>query len=236
MDQWLEWARGPVFRACFVIMLLGLARAVVLNTVGIASLIYQSRKNGREVAWGPVSKATLQWMLPLKKGFESRAVFSVTSMLFHLCMIITPIFLGAHILLWERGLGISWPALGNLAADYLTLLAILTGAALLAQRVGASASRAISRPQDYFLPALIIVPFVTGYLGMHPHLNPFGYNGTMFVHVMSANLIFLLIPFTKMSHVALFPGTQLISEMGWHLKPGAGQQVAIALGKENEPI
>ena len=236
MEQWLEWARGPVFRACFVIMLLGLARSVVLNTVSIVSLIYQSRKNGRPVAWGPVFTATLQWMFPVKKGFESRSVFSITSMLFHICIIITPIFLGAHILLWERGLGISWPALGNLAADYLTLLAILTGVLLFVQRVGASASRAISRGQDYFLPVLLIVPFVSGYLAMHPHLNPFGYTGTMLVHVMSANLIFLLIPFTKMSHVALFPGTQLISEMGWHLKPGAGDQVAIALGKENEPI
>jgi nitrate reductase gamma subunit len=236
MEQWLEWARGPVFRACFVVMLLGLARAVVLNTLSIVSLIYESRKNGRTVPWGPVLTATLQWMFPVKKGFESRAVFSITSMLFHLCIIITPIFLGAHILLWERGLGISWPALGNVAADYLTLLAILTGAVLLAQRVGSSASRAISRAQDYFLPMLLIVPFVSGYLAMHPHLNPFGYTGTMLVHVMSANLIFLLIPFTKMSHVALFPGTQLISEMGWHLKPGGGQQVAIALGKENEPI
>jgi len=236
MEQWLEWARGPVFRACFAIMLLGLARVVVLNTVSIASLIYTSKKNRRAVPWGTVAKATLQWVFPVKKGFEARAVFSVTSMLFHLCIIVTPIFLGAHILLWERGLGISWPAISNLAADYLTLLAILTGVALLAQRVGARASRAISRPQDYFLPLLIVTPFVAGYLAMHPNLNPFGYNGTMFVHVMSANLIFLLIPFTKMSHVVLFPGTQLVSEMGWHLKPGGGEQVAIALGKENEPI
>jgi nitrate reductase gamma subunit len=236
MEQWLEWARGPVFRACFVIMLLGLARAVLLNTVSIVSLVYASKKNRRTVPWSTVLTATLQWMFPVKKGFEARPVFSATSMLFHVCIIFTPIFLSAHILLWERGLGISWPAISNLAADYLTLLAIITGVALLAQRVGASASRAISRGQDYFLPLLIVVPFVTGYLGMHPNLNPFGYNGTMFVHVMSANLIFLLIPFTKMSHVALFPGTQLISEMGWHLKPGAGEQVAIALGKENESI
>ena len=236
MEQWLEWARGPVFRACFVIMLLGLARAVLLNTVSIVSLIYQSRKKGREVAWGPILSATSQWLFPIKKGFEARAFFSFTSMLFHVCIIVTPIFLGAHILLWQRGLGISWPALGNVAADYLTLLAIIAGGVLIAQRVGASASRAISRGQDYFLPVLLIAPFVTGYLAMHPNLNPFGYYGTMFVHVMSANLIFLLIPFTKMSHVALFPGTQLISDLGWHLKAGAGQQVAIALGKENESI
>jgi nitrate reductase gamma subunit len=236
MEQWLEWARGPVFRACFVIMLLGLSRVVLLNTVSIVSLVYESRKKGRTVAWRPILSATSQWLFPIKKGFEARAVFSFTSMLFHLCIIVTPIFLGAHLLLWERGLGISWPALGNIAADYLTLLAILTGVALLAQRVGASASRAISRPQDYFLPLLLIVPFISGYLAMHPNLNPFGYNGTMFVHVMGGNLIFLLIPFTKMSHVALFPGAQLISDLGWHLKAGAGEQVAIALGRENKPI
>ena len=59
---------------------------------------------------------------------------------------------------------------------------------------------------------------------------------TMFVHVMSANLIFVLIPFSKMSHLALFPATQLVSELGWHLQPGAGQQVALALGKENDPL
>jgi nitrate reductase gamma subunit len=236
MEQWLEWARGPAFRACFVIMILGLARAVVLNTASIVFLIYESRKNGRAVSWGPILSATSQWLFPIKKGFEVRAVFSFTSMLFHVSIIVTPIFLGAHIMLWERGLAISWPALGNVAADYLALLAVITGVALFAQRVGASASRAISRAQDYFLPLLLIAPFITGYLAMHPEINPFGYDGTMFVHVMSGNLIFLLIPFTKMSHVALFPGTQLMSDLGWHLKPGAGQQVAIALGKENEPI
>ena len=236
MEQWLEWARGPVFRACLAIMLLGLVRVVALNTVSVVSLIYRSKKNSRTVAWRQVFNASLQWLFPIKKGAEIRAVFSFTSMLFHVAIIITPIFLGAHIMLWDRGLGLSWPALSNSVADYLTLIAIVTGIALFVDRVSSGASRAISRAQDYLLPLLIVVPFIAGYLATHPGINPFGYNGTMFVHVMSGNLIFLLIPFTKMSHMVLFPGTQLVSELGWHLQPGAGQQVALALGKENEPI
>ncbi|MDB4433237.1 hypothetical protein N9166_00695 [bacterium] len=236
MEQWLEWARGPVFRACFAIMLLGLLRVILLNTVSVVSLIYRSRKNHRAMSWKPVLLESLRWIFPLKKGLEVRAVFSLTSMLFHVCIIVTPIFLGAHILLWDRGLGISWPAISNSVADYLTLIAIVAGIALIVDRVSAKASRAISRAQDFLLPVLIVVPFVTGYLAMHPNINPFGYSGTMFVHVMSGNLILLLIPFTKMSHMALFFGTQLISELGWHLKPGAGQQVAVAIGRENDPI
>jgi nitrate reductase gamma subunit len=236
MEQWLEWARGPVFRACFAIMLLGILRVLLLNTVSVVSLLLRSRRNHRAMAWKPVLSATLQWLFPVKKSVEVRAFFSLTSMLFHVCILVTPIFLGAHILLWERGLGISWPAISSSVSDYLTLIGIAAGIVLLVDRLSARASRALSRPQDFLLPALIIVPLVTGYLGMHPDINPFGYNGTMFVHVMAGNLIFLLIPFSKMSHMALFPGTQLVSELGWHLQPGAGQQVALALGKEKDPI
>jgi len=236
MEQWLEWARGPVFRACFAIMLLGLLRVIVLNTISVASLLLRSRRNSRAMAWKAVISATLQWLFPVKKGFEVRALFSLTSMLFHVCIIVTPIFLGAHIMLWERGLGISWPAISNSLADYLALIGIATVIALFVDRLSARASRALSRPQDFLLPVLIIVPLACGYLAMHPNINPFGYNGTMFIHVMAGNLIFLLIPFSKMSHMVLFPATQLVSELGWHLQPGAGQQVALALGKENDPL
>lgn len=236
MEQWLEWARGPVFRACFAIMLLGILRVIILNTISIVSLLLRSRRNGRAMAWKPVITTTLQWMFPVKKGVEVRGLFGLISMLFHMCIIVTPFFLGAHIMLWERGLGVSWPAISNSLADDLTLIGIATGIVLFADRLGARASRALSRPQDFLLPVLISVPLASGYLAMHPGINPFGYNGTMCIHVMSGNLIFLLIPFTKMSHMALFPGTQLVSELGWHLQPGAGQQVALALGKENEPL
>jgi nitrate reductase gamma subunit len=236
MEQWLEWARGPVFRACFAIMLLGLLRVIALNTVSVVSLLSRSRRNSRAMAWKSVISSTLQWIFPFKKGIEIRALFSLTSMLFHVCIIVTPVFLGAHIMLWERGLGISWPALSNSVADYLTLIGIATGIALFVDRLTSRASRALSRPQDFLLPVLIVVPLASGYLAMHPDINPFGYNGTMFIHVMAGNLIFLLIPFSKMSHMALFPGTQLVSELGWHLQPGAGQQVALALGKENDPL
>jgi len=81
-----------------------------------------------------------------------------------------------------------------------------------------------------------MIPFTTGYLAMHPALNPFDYNATMLVHVMSGNLILVLLPFSKLSHAVLFPTTQLLSEMAWHLAPGSGENVALTLGKEHEPI
>ena len=236
MQEWLEWARGPAFRACFLIMILGILRIVALNAMSLFLLIQSSRRNGRAIEWNQVASATVQWLFPLKKGLEKRAIFSLTSMIFHVTMIVTPVFLGAHIVLWKRGLGISWPAINNTIADYLTLITIVAGIALLVGRIGLRASRSISRIQDYALPLLIILPFASGYLAMHPNINPFEYDRTMFIHVISGNAIFALLPFTKISHVVLFPATQLVSELGWHLAPGAGQRVAEALGKESEPL
>lgn len=236
MELWLEWARGPVFRACLIIMLLGLARVLLLNTLSVAAIIRRARKNDRKVPYRVILKATLKWMLPAKKAVERRAIFSLTSIAFHVAIIVTPIFLGAHILLWDRGLGLSWPSITNAAADILTLIAIITGLLLFIQRLAARDSRAISRLQDYLWPLLVVVPFVSGFLAMHPGINPFGYNGTLFVHVMSGNLILLFIPFSKLSHIALFPTTQIVSELGWFLDPQSGQNVSATLEKENEPI
>ena len=71
---------------------------------------------------------------------------------------------------------------------------------------------------------------------MHQSLNPFSYQATLLVHVLSANLIFVLMPITKLSHAVLLPSVQLVAEMGWHWPADAGTKVAVALHKEEEPV
>ncbi len=185
--------------------------------------------------WIGIIRETVTWFFPYHRTRSHRFI-TLTSFLFHITIMVTPIFLAAHISLWLRGTGIGWVALPQAFADYLTLIAIVTTVALFLTRVSSNLARTLSRPQDYLILLLILVPFASGYLAMHPGINPFNYNATMFIHVMSGNLILVLIPFTKLSHAVLFPTTQLVSEMAWHLAPGAGEKVALALGKENEPI
>ena len=233
MTEWLDWARGPAFRFSIVLMILGLLRLIILNIVNIVNIM--SRSRGRNIPWKTVLGDTANWLFPYKK-MRPHAFFAITSFLFHISVIVTPIFLAAHVALWQRGTGIGWAAIPPAASDYLTLIAIASGVILFAKRASARVTRALSRPQDYVLPLLILVPFVSGYLAMHPGIDPFDYSATMFVHVMSGNVLLVLIPFSKLSHVVLFPTTQLMSEMAWHLAPGSGERVAVSLGKENEPI
>ncbi len=234
MEQWLEWARGPIFRFAFVLMVLGLLRHLGM---GIAEIVYAIRRAGdKSIPYKVVFRTTWDWLFPFKKLTGSRPAYSIVSVAFHVGLILTPVFLLPHIQLWRRGLGIGWPSLPHAFADVLTLVTIASAVGLLIGRLGNEQSRRISRAQDILLPVLLVVPFVTGFLAMHPAWFSVNYNWTMLIHVMSANVIFVLIPFTKLGHIALVPTTQLVSEVGWRFPAESGDDVAIALKKENVPI
>ncbi len=233
MEHLVEWARGPAFIFSFTFMVLGLLRHVALT---LWQLYKAWRKAGdKSLPVKQVVIATLRWLFPADR-LREQPIISATSILFHIAVLIVPVFLAGHIALWARGIGWSWPAVSNDFADVLTIVAVVTAMALVIQRLAARATRALSRAQDYALPPIIALPFVSGFLVMHPAWNPFSFNALLFVHVMSANLVMILIPVTKLTHAALFPDLQLVSEMGWHWPPDAGSKLAVTLGKEEVRI
>jgi len=233
MHAWLDWARGPAFIFCLGFMLLGLAWHVGVTTWEI---VYTMRRAGDpSLPLAAIGRATLKWLWPVDK-FKQKVVFTATSVLFHIAILVVPIFLAGHIELWMKGIGVGWPSIPNETADALTVLAIVTAVALVVQRLAGKATRAIARPQDHILPLVIALPFVTGLMVMHPSLNPFAYESVLFLHVMSGNFVFLLMPVTKLTHAVLLPATQLIAEVGWHWPSDSGSKVAAALGKETEPV
>jgi len=233
MHAWLEWARGPAFVFCFSFMLLGLVRHVGVTVWELRRTM--QRAGDRSLPLKAIGIATLAWLLPANK-FRREPLFTATSFLFHVAILAVPVFLAGHVALWAPALGVGWPVLPNRVADVLTVVALGTAAGLIAQRAFAGATRALSRPADHAILVLLMVPFVSGFLVMHPRLNPFDYESLLFVHVMSGNLIFMLVPLTKLAHAALMPGVQLVAEAGWHWPSTAGSRVGAALGKEGEPV
>jgi nitrate reductase gamma subunit len=233
MTDWLEWARGPVFVFSFTLMILGLIRNFLLTIWGIIKAL--SRAGDKKLPWKQLLGASFSWLFPVKK-FKERLWYSLSSILFHVGLIIVPVFLIEHVALWRRGLGISWPTIGQSLADGLTLMTLVMILALLIGRISSPAARALSRGQDFTLLIIIALPFFSGFLASHPLLNPFDYQATMLVHVLSGNLIMCLIPFTKLCHSVIIPLTQIVAEVGWHFPPNSGKQVRMTLGKEIDSV
>ena len=232
-EAWLEWARGPVFWAALTFMILGLARHVAVTFWEIARIIHKA--GDKSIPSRQVLAVTLQWLVPVDR-LKDRWLFSLTTLVFHVSIIVVALFLAGHIELWSPALGFAWPALPNFLATALTVAALVTAAALVIERLASRDSRALSRFQDYALPVVVALPFASGFLVMHPGLNPFPFEAALLVHVLSANLLFVLIPLTKLSHMVLLPVTQLVSELSWHFPPDAGSRVAATLKKEGESI
>ncbi len=233
MDTWVEFGRGPLFRLAFSLMLLGLLRAVLLTLQNIAEA--WSRVADKSLNAKAIVTETLAWLLPAGRLWRKRPVYSTISFLFHIGLIVVPLFLLAHIQLWRAAVGFAWPAIPANAADWLTLLTVATGLALLGARIAGPRMRAISRTQDYLWPILLVLPFLSGYLLSHVPLSAAAYQRLMFVHVYSAALVMLLIPFTKVAHCVLLPFSQLTTALAWKFVPHAGDRVAATLGHAERP-
>jgi nitrate reductase gamma subunit len=233
MMEWLEWARGPAFVFSFSLMVLGLMRILILTIWGIAKTLL--RAGDKKVAWKNLIATSLAWILPFKK-LKQRVWYSLASILFHIGIIIVPIFLIEHVALWRRGIGVSWFTISRSLADGLTLLTIAMIILLLIGRLGSREARTLTRGQDVLLPLIILIPFISGLLASHPAFNPFAYQATMLVHVLSSDLVMCLIPFTKLCHCVILPFTQVVAEVGWHFPPNTGKQVRMSLGKEVDAV
>jgi nitrate reductase gamma subunit len=213
-------------------MLFGLFRILLLDIWG-AYIAY--RKAGdKSMPWKLIIRRGLEWFFPVNRVARNRPVYSIFSIFFHVGLILVPIFLFAHVQLWKHGIGISWFTLSYNWAFWLTLSTIVFGFGLFIGRLFNKTSSFLSRKQDYFWPLLLLIPFITGFICAHLNICPKIYQLFMFVHILSANFIFLLIPFTKIAHCVLMPLSQVICTLAWKFPPDTDKDIAATLNKQGE--
>jgi len=234
MQTMLQFAEGPLFRFALVVLILGLGRHVLLSVWGY--LRARRAAGGKAVRFAPTLWQTVRYSNPLRYVLRTRGPYSALTALMHVGLIIVPLFLAGHIVLWDRALGLHWPGLPGRLADALTLLTIATAAAVLVARAAYAGSRRISRVQDWLFPPLIVVLFGSGFLMAHPPWDVLPYPASRLVHVLTGDLLLLLIPTTKLAHMVLLPFSRAVAEVGWRLVPGSADRVQQTLGKEGHTL
>ena len=151
-------------------------------------------------------RSILHWIIPFaSKSMRKRPAMTVVAFVFHICLIITPIFLAAHVILIAESWGIGWAYLPNAAADIMTILVILGCVFFLARRIAQKDVRYLSTPGDYVLLLVVAAPFVTGLWAYHQWS---GFEIAGIIHMLSGELLLICLPFTRLFHMALFPFTR----------------------------
>ena len=228
IEQWIDFAKGPLFALAFMIMILGLARHIVIQ---VYELVAGKGRRLTAAPWRKIFNEAAGWVIPVKQIVKGTPFFSSVSYLFHIGIIVVPLFLADHIVLWDSTLGVNLPMLSPAWADFLTLFTLACVLILLGFRLFGGRQRAMSRKVDYVLLIMILLPFATGFMASHPSFNPLRWEVMMLVHLLSAELLFVVVPFTKLAHIVLFAFDR-ISAVHWQLRPGAGDCVAEALNRE----
>ena len=235
LDAWIDFAQGPLLRLSLLIMGLGLARTALLQ---VAELVLAWRQAGdKAVAWRLPLTRTLAWLVPVRAlRPRDRTVYSIASFAFHIAILALPLFAPGHVALWRRWTELSLPALPSAIADALTLGALVALTWMLGARAITAQRRRLSHAQDWLLPLLFLVCFLAGWVSAHPASSPIDARVAYLVHVMTANVVLLLVPFSKLQHVVLFWTSHTSSELGWRFSPGAGARVRASLGKSAQGI
>ncbi len=234
MDRLLDLLQGPLFRLTFAIMILGLARILLLDIWGMIEAYHKA--GDKKMPWALTISRTIEWIFPVRRIMNHRPLYSIVSILFHVGLLTVPLFLFDHVRLWEKGIGVSWFSLPRKWADILTVTTILAGFSLFVGRVGNGRARSISRRQDYLWPLILILPFLTGFICSSLRITPHTYQIFLIIHVFSGELIFVLLPFTKIAHCILMPLSQLVMVLAWKFPASVDDAVCGTLGRKGAKV
>jgi nitrate reductase gamma subunit len=233
MDAWIGFARGPLFRLALAVCVLGLAYRLGITIYQVVAA--WRRAGDRTLPSSAVARSTLAWLLPLRL-VRARPLYSAASFLFHAGIVLVPLFSIGHVTLWQEDLRVPWPVLTPLAADTLSVVAIVAAAGLLLGRMVSRLTRGLTKVQDVLVLLALFFVTASGFLAAHPALSPFDARLVLLAHLLLADLALVLTPTTKIAHCILFPFAQVTFELGWHFPAETGRHVAIALGKEDERV
>jgi len=88
----------------------------------------------------------------------------------------------------------------------MTLIFLAIALFFLVRRIFSADIRLLSTFSDYFLLVVTVMPFLTGYFLTHGTLdgNSFLKDNMQLIHILSGEVMLILIPFTKLSHFVLF--------------------------------
>ena len=161
------------------------------------------------------ARSILVWLTPYRpRNTRLRPFFTLYSFLFHICLIVTPLFLAAHVALWDRAWGLSWWTLPEGVATFMTFVVLAAGLCFLLRRLADPTVRYVTGPGDFVLLAVVTAPFVTGLLAYY---QVFDYRTVVTIHGWTGALWLAAIPFTRISHMLFFPLTRAYmgSEFGF---------------------
>lgn len=193
--QFLTWVRGPGLDIALGIFLLGvLWRLIEIYSLGRKSDLAVPRKRPGASGWHTILRRSVA-----PPGMVKRSPVSyIGGYIFHVGLAIIVFLFVPHIKLIEGLTGLSWPGLPSQVVDAVTIVTLAAMVVVLVDRINKPVKRYLSTFEDYFTWTLTFLPVLTGYLAVQHLFLP--YTLMLALHILSAELLLVFLPFTKLFH------------------------------------
>lgn len=188
--------------------------SVLLFFLGVCFRLYRLIKLAREkesfiftyLSFKYSIRSIAAWLIPfLPRSTRKSPVFYTISYLFHLLIFMVPIFLLSHVILLEESMQWSWITLNDKLADALTIAIIAALCFFCIRRIVVPEVKFLTRLSDFIFILIAAVPFISGFIAYH---QIFAYKWAVIIHVISGELLLIIIPFSRFFHMILAPITR----------------------------
>ncbi len=205
-----EFVRGPLVWIAMIVFIGG----SLIKIVRMISLADKERSTIPTMSAKFGIRSIIRWAIPFATRNERlHPVVTIVSFAFHFCLLITPLFVMGHAVLWQESWGISWWSLPAWVADVMTLIVIFGFLLLFLRRVSSPEVRNVTSLKDYLILFLVVAPFLTGFIAHRQWLPS---DIMTILHIITGALWLIAIPFTWLSHMLWFIFTRAFmgSEFG----------------------
>jgi nitrate reductase gamma subunit len=197
--EFLLWVRGPAFHLATAILVFGITlRLLEILLLGRRPEYAVVRASGLSGGFHTLFSR----FIPEPSVFKRSRFIIIASYLFHLGFFITLFLFVPHTLLFKQLFGVNWPSLPTPIINVAAFLSLCAMVALLINRLTHPVLRFLSGLEDYLSWIVTFLPLLTGYIAFHHQLHP--YPMALALHILSVELLMIVLPFTKLMHTFTF--------------------------------
>jgi len=203
MHDLYNFITGPLAWAAFIVFIAG-------SLYRLINMFYLVNKKEKFIytymSFKYSFRSIFHWIIPFATtNWKMHPVLTIVTFAFHICLIITPVFLLSHAILWDESWNISLWSLSDGVADIMTLIVVGSCIFFLVRRLVLQEVQYVTSASDYVILAIVAAPFVTGFIAYHQWVN---YQFFMILHIISGEIMLVAIPFTRLSHMLFSPFTR----------------------------
>ena len=203
MHDLYNFVTGPLAWAAFIVFIAG-------SLYRLINMLYLVSKKEKFIytymSFKYSFRSIIHWITPFATvNWKRHPVLTIVTFAFHICLIITPVFLLSHAILWDESWNISLWSLPDGVADIMALVVVGSCIFFLVRRLVSPEVQYVTSASDYAILAIVAAPFITGFIAYHQWVN---YQFFMILHIISGEIMLVAIPFTRLSHMLFSPFTR----------------------------